>query len=358
MGVEGRVAREIVRLARDRLGVEAVTTSLRVPGTARPAAVDTDDTPTEARAQAPGDGGAQPAGGAQTVRGAQTVVYVAASTGLALDLRLETPARRAGLVSLTRAAFAAAAPGGHLVVVTSAQVYGARADNAVPLPADSPLRAQDDGGLVGDLLAVEAEVAELHAGRPDLQVTILRPAALVGPGVDTTITRHFEAPRLLVLGDSEPLWQFIHVEDVASAVLTVATHEPREELAPVFTVGPPVWLTQSHVEGFSGKRRLVLPAVTALGAARRLQAAGVLSTSGADLDFVRYPWAVSSPGLEALGWSARYDNETCLRILLEQIRENRGLAALRRDAAVGTASAGVALVGTAAMLRRRRRREG
>lgn len=346
MGVEGRVAREIVRLARDRLGVEAVTTSLRAPGTARPAVLDVDEGPTGGRLQALGG------------QGADTVVHVAVSTDLALDLRLATPARRAGLVCLTRAAFAATAQGGHLVVVSSAQVYGARADNPLPLPADAPLRAQDDGGLVGDLLAIEAEVADLHAQRPDLRVTILRPAALVGPGIDTTVTRHFEAPRLLVLGGSEPLWQFVHVEDVASAVLTVVTHQPLEELEEVLTVGPAVWLTQSRVERLSGKRRLVLPAMTALSAAKRLQAAGVLSTSGADLDFVRYPWAVSSEALEALGWSARYDNETCLQILLEQIRQDRGLAALRRDAAVGTASAGVALVGTAAMLRRRRRREG
>lgn len=39
MGVEGRIAREVVSLARARLGVEAVTTSLRAPGTARPALV-------------------------------------------------------------------------------------------------------------------------------------------------------------------------------------------------------------------------------------------------------------------------------------------------------------------------------
>lgn len=344
MGVEGRIARQVVSLSRERLGVEAVTTSLRAPGTARAVVVDPDEGPPSGVLQALGG------------HGADTVVHVALSTDLTLDLRLETPKRRDGLIDLTRAAFAAVAPGGHLIVVTSTRAYGARPDNPIPLPPDAPLRAQDDGGLVGDLLVVEAEVARLHAARPDLRVTKLRSAAVVGPGVDTTITRHFETPRLLVLGGSEPLWQFVHVDDLASAVLAVITHEPAGALGPVVTVGAPDPLTQERVEQISGKRRLVLPAVTALGAAQRLQAAGLLITSGADLDFVRYPWVVSCEALESIGWAARFDNEACVRVMVEQIRRNRAVAALRRDAALGTASAGVALVGTAALLRRRRRR--
>ena len=401
MGVEGRIAREVVSLARARLGVEAVTTSLRAPGTARPAlvpepsasatgalpvapsdpaSIGTADT-THAMNAAGGDAAAAsgpPSGVLQALggHGAAAVVHVALSTDLGLDLRLDTPKRRSGLLELTRAAFAATAPGGLLVAVTSARVYGAHPDNPVPLPPDATLRAQDDEGLVGDLLAVEAEISRLRAQRPDVRVTILRPAALVGPGVDTTITRHFETPRLLVLGGSEPMWQFVHVEDVASAILTLllaqedlAAPSAPEQADPVppardrcvdggwvVTVGAPGALTQVRIEEITGKRRLVLPAVTALGAARRLQAAGVLSTSGADLDYVRHPWVVGSSDLDALGWAPRFDNEACVQVMIEQIRRNRSLAALRRDAAVGTASAGVALVGTAALLRRRRRR--
>lgn len=380
MGVEGRIAREVVSLARARLGVEAVTTSLRAPGTARAALADAVDQWEIEQGEQDGavtEGGVElgpqtatlPALGEQ---GAPVVVHVALSTDLGLDLRLDTPRRRAGLIELTRAAFAATAVGGHLIAVTSARVYGAHPENPVPLAPDAPLRAQDDDGLVGDLLAVEAEVVRLQDQRPDVRITMLRPAALVGPGVDTTITRHFETPRLLVLGGSEPLWQFVHVEDVASAILTILLADPTRTPASadidgtvgtdslnavsVFTVGAPGALTQRRIEEITGKRRLVLPAVTALRAARRLQAAGVLSTSGADLDYVRHPWVVGSRDLEALGWAPRFDNEACVQVMIEQIRGNRGLAALRRDAAVGTASAGVALVGTAALLRRRRRR--
>lgn len=403
IGLEGRIARELLRLARERWGAEAVATVLRTPG-AGPATIPTpspvtgslpvvtavpapDRGPAVAARDAPGAPSAPapsaPASSASassafasstpaphTVAppapappapapepGAPTVVCVALSTDLQRDLRVPTAARRSGLTDLARAAAAATRAGGHLVVVTSARVYGARRTNPVPLPADAPVLGRDDGGLVGDLLAVEVAVARLRTERPDLRITIVRPAAVVGPGVDTTITRHFESPRLLVLSGSKPLWQFVHVHDVATAVMTVVAHRPGPgaPLGPVVTVGAPGLVTQEQVEQVSGKRRLELPAAAALATARRLQAAGVLSTSGVDLDYVCYPWVVASEQLEAAGWRAAYDTEACLHVLLEQLHR-RGLLGLRRDATVGTASAAVALVGTAALMRRRRRK--
>ena len=50
-----------------------------------------------------------------------------------------------------------------MVVVTSAEVFGAHPDNEVPLADHAPLRAVSDDGFVGELLAVEAFVEERAA---------------------------------------------------------------------------------------------------------------------------------------------------------------------------------------------------
>lgn len=341
-GVDGRIAREIVRLGRDRFGVEAVSTRLRAPGLG----------PSNGAKAAKHPAGSHPDSPATS----PVVVHVALSTDLHRDLAVATAVRRAALVELLRASADATAEGGHLVVVSSARVYGARATNPVPIPPEAPLHARDDGGLTGDLLVVEAELEAVRRARPDLRVSVVRAAAVVGPGIDTTISRHFESPRLLVLSGSSPRWQFVHVEDLAAAVMCVVGHGPDGGLGPVVTVGAPGSISQARVELVSGKRRLELPAAVALATARRLHAAGVLNTSGVDLDYVRYPWLVSAEPLEAVGWRAVHDNETCLQVMLDGIRRDRGLLALRRDAAVGTASAAVAVVGTAAIVRRRKRR--
>ncbi len=111
----------------------------------------------------------------------------------------------------------------HVVLVTSAMVYGALADNPVPLPEDAELQATADSAWMGDLLEIERLAAQAPRTHPGLLVTVLRPAALVGGGVDTIFTRHFEAPRLLAVKGSRTRWQFCHVDDLLSALELVVT---------------------------------------------------------------------------------------------------------------------------------------
>ena len=113
---------------------------------------------------------------------------------------------------------AAAAGVARVVIITSASVYGAQADNPVPLDEAAPLRAVPDGSGPGRLLEIEALIARSRAAYPGLAVTVLRPATLVGSGEPSLVSRHFEAPRLLVVRGSTPRWQFVHVDDLAAAV--------------------------------------------------------------------------------------------------------------------------------------------
>jgi len=189
---------------------------------------------------------------------------------------------------------------------------------------------------------------------------MVRPAALVGPGVDTVITRHFEAPRLLTLRDDRMAWQFCHVDDLASAVALCVT----AGLAGPVTVGSPGALNQTAVEAVTGMRRIELPGALAFSTAERLHRVGVLPTPASDLSYVVYPWVVGSARLRDAGWVAGYDNETCLGVVMSEVRGRSALAARRvggKDAALGAAGAAVAVVGTAAIWRQaraRRRRSG
>ena len=58
-----------------------------------------------------------------------------------------------------------------------------------------------------------------------MRFTTVRPAALVGDGVDTALTRYFEAPRLLAVKGGAPAWQLCHVDDLACAVVRVVTRD-------------------------------------------------------------------------------------------------------------------------------------
>jgi nucleoside-diphosphate-sugar epimerase len=278
---------------------------------------------------------------------------------LAIDTDLDGDRRRQGELNVrgTQTVLTAAAATGvrRVVLCTSAMVYGALADNELPLAEDAPLRAVPDGGLLSDWLEVERLAAQAPRTHPGLQVTVVRPATGVGPGVDSLLTRHFEAPRLLVVRDSSPRWQFCHVDDLAAALELAALGR----VAGVVTVACDGWLDQAEVELVSGLRHIELPAALAFGTAERLHRLGVIPAPASDLQYVVHPWVVPSTRLREAGWRPAYDNVTALGLLLEQVQGHHALGARRvgrRDATIGAAGAAVAVVGTAALVRAARRK--
>ena len=74
--------------------------------------------------------------------------------------------------------------------------------------------------MVGDLLEIEHLAERSPRAHLGLEVVVARPAALVGDGIDTVITRHFEAPRLLAVKGCAARWQFCHLDDLVSALAT------------------------------------------------------------------------------------------------------------------------------------------
>ena len=286
-------------------------------------------------------------------------IDVIVHTDLDTSLDTEASARTAWNVrgAQTVLTAAAAAGVGRVVLVTSAMVYGALPDNPVPLPEDAPLRAIPDGSLVADYLEIEQLAERAPKAHPGLAVTVVRPAALAGPGVDTVFTRHFEAPRLLMVKDTEPCWQFCHVDDLASALVQAAIGEIDGQI----NVASDGWLSQQQVEELSGLRRMELPEALALGAAERLHRLRLTPAPATDLQYVMHPWAVSTDRLKATGWEPGYTNTEAFQELLLEIHGHHAALARRlgkKDAAttLGAAGATVALVGTAALVRRARKK--
>jgi nucleoside-diphosphate-sugar epimerase len=248
---------------------------------------------------------------------------------------------------------------GRVVLVTSAMVYGARPDNPVPLPEDAPLLADSGGSLAGDLLEIEELARRSRRVNPGTAVTVVRPAALVGSAVDTLLTRHFEAPRLLAVRGCAPRWQFCHVDDLVSALELAAAGTVTGD----FAVGCDGSLSQAEVEAQSGLKSVELPARLTFSAAQRLHRLGVTPAPAVELRYVVYPWVVDCRALHAVGWRPSFSNAEALAVLLAERAGHHavvGRRLARKDAAItaaGAAGTAAAVIGTAAIVRQVRKKK-
>jgi len=282
---------------------------------------------------------------AARLRGADTVVHLATT----YDAALPAAERRATNVRGTELVLQAARAAGasRVVLTTSADVWGAVPGRRVPLPDASPAAGgPDDTALVGDHVEVERLAAQVDG----LRVTVLRPAVLVGGSLgrayDGVLLRQLlTSPRLLAVRGIEPQWQLCHTDDLLAALELAALGRVEGPLG----VGCDGALPQSRVETVSGRRRLELPAEVALATAERLHRSGVSTASPRELDHLLAPLVVAADGLRAAGWVPGWTNESALAAYLADRRGDG------RTGAVTAAGATVALMGTAALVRRVRR---
>jgi nucleoside-diphosphate-sugar epimerase len=275
-----------------------------------------------------------------------------------LDLAPDSDARqrRAFNVRGAQTVLTAAAAGrvGRVILLTSSMVYGARPDNPVPLPEDAPVAADADSSVAGDMIEIEQLARRSPRANPGMAVTVVRPAALVGEPVDTLVTRHFEAPRLLTVKGCAPRWQFCHIDDLTSALEFAVSGG----LDGQFTVGCDGWLEQDEVEEISGMKSIELPARLTFGTAQRLHRLGVTPAPAMDLRYVVYPWVTDCAALRTAGWRPQFTNAEALRALLDQRKGHHAVAGrriARKEATITAAGATVAVIGTAAIVRRARR---
>ena len=293
---------------------------------------------------------------AARLAGVDVVVHADMDTSAATEPRQRRALNVRGAQTVLTAA--AAERVGRVVLVTSAMVYGARPDNPVPLPEDAPLLADADGSVAGDLLEVEEIARRSRRVNPGTAVTVVRPAGLVGDGVDTLLTRHFEAPRLLAVRGCAPRWQFCHVDDLVSALELAAAGQVGGD----FAVGCDGSLSQDEVESLSGMKSIELPARLTFGTAQRLHRLGATPAPAAELRYVVYPWVVDCAALRAAGWQPSISNAEALAVLLAARGGHHavvGRRLARKDAALtaaGAAGTAAAVLGTAAIVRHARKR--
>lgn len=266
----------------------------------------------------------------RTLAGAHAVVHLAAQVNPPHP-RFRERMRRLHVGGLQRALTSAVAVGvPHFLLCSSAVVYGAWPDNPLPLAEDHPLRPNPGFPYALDKACQEA-CAQVFIDR--LSLGVVRPAVIYGGEAHNYLSEILRvAPGMLpAIDDRRPPLQFVHVDDVARALLAML----HARASGVFNLGPPDVLSYEEVAALAGCRVVALsgawvrPALDALAPLLPPQ----LRAPSYVLDVLQHPFVVSPAKLCArLGFAFRHSSADALRAMLEGPRRRRATGSSREAA--------------------------
>ncbi|PWN01934.1 epimerase [Nocardioides silvaticus] len=190
-----------------------------------------------------------------------------------------------------------------LVVKSTTTVYGASSADPAMFTEDMQPRGRARTGYAKDAAEVEAYVRGFARRRPDVTVTTLRCANVIGPGVVSPVTSYFRLPVIPTVLGFDPRLQFLHESDLNR----VLRHAVTAGVHGTFNIAGDDVLMLSQA-----LRRLQRPSVPLPGFAFGGLGSALKSTRLADLSpelvtFLTYGRGVDTTRMRAeLGFEPRY----------------------------------------------------
>jgi len=222
----------------------------------------------------------------------------------------ETLMARVNVEGTRRVLDAAAAVGVRKVIrVSSAAVYGAWANNPVPLTEDTALRPNP--GFAPGVHAAEVErlLGEWSEEHPAVTVTTLRSAPVLGAGAERLPSRLLLGrPPLRVRGATPPV-QVVHVDDLVDALLLAVA----DDLPGTYNVAADGWLGADDARALLPRSLLPpMPAELLERTLARAWGSGLGDVPPSVVPYLVHPWVVANDRLRAAGWQPRHSNEDAI----------------------------------------------
>ncbi|MEY3589279.1 MAG: hypothetical protein RJA47_1875 [Actinomycetota bacterium] len=212
------------------------------------------------------------------------------------------------IVDVTRSFLRSATDSGqsHVILVSTAMVYGAWPNNPVPISEREPVRPVPSFAFAVSCATSEALVDEWRTAVPGRTATILRPVPVVSPDRPSRLV-HALADALGGEAVSADLAaQFLHEDDLDSAKQLVRRLKPDG----ILNVAPDGSIRGERLHELSSHAiNMALPAWVreSIDAVRWRFMNGPVPPGLRE--YARHSWHVSNEKLRALGWVPRVSNE-------------------------------------------------
>jgi UDP-glucose 4-epimerase len=203
-----------------------------------------------------------------------------------------------GTINLLAAAGSEESAVRHLVVKSSALVYGAgphdpywfRESASRAEPAETPIERS--------LLEVESYVRDFAGENPAVRVAVLRFANVLGEDIVTPLSRALDLPFVPTIAGFDPQLQFVAESDVVRSIeFTV-----RNRLAGTYNVAGSGRLPWSEILAIAGRQPLLLPPVLTGLTTEALTRLGILELPREVMALLRFGRGIDNRRLRAAGF--------------------------------------------------------
>ena len=221
-----------------------------------------------------------------------------------------------------------------LVVKSSAAVYGSSPRDPAMFTEDMGPKALPRAGFGKDSVEVEGYVRGFSRRRPDVDISMLRFANIIGPGIRTSLTDYFALPVVPVPLGYDARLQFVHEADAVGALL-FATTGPSSGITNIAGAGV---ITVTQAAGLAGRPVLPVPMPAAGLFGLVLKRSGLADFSSDQVQFLAYGRGLDTRRMrEVLGFEPVYTTRTAFEDYVRGIP-----AVVPGGAALGSAVSGVA----------------
>ncbi|MFN2199493.1 MAG: NAD-dependent epimerase/dehydratase family protein [Anaerolineales bacterium] len=206
-----------------------------------------------------------------------------------------------------------------IVLKSSTGIYGAFPNNPGFIHEEHDLRGSRRYGYLRDLTEIESFCNGFRQQHPEVQLTILRYANIVGPDVSTPMTRFLSDRYAPILLGFDPMMQFVHQADVINSLL----HAIREDHPGTYNIAAEGLMPLTKAMAIVGK--LPLPVVHVF-AYWGLSAFGPTAQKHMPIepDYLRYRWVADTARMSTdFGFIPMYTAKETLREFAGELRTQK-----------------------------------
>jgi len=203
-----------------------------------------------------------------------------------------------------------------ILYTSSTTAYGFHPDNPIPLTEESPLRGNEDFTYGKNKREIEDVFEEFIREHPEINVTVLRPCFVVGPGFDNGMSRYLTQGKIPLPSQTAPM-QFVHEDDLLRAIL----HCLEKSVKGVFNIAGHGTMTFEEMADVQGHKTVNLPDFLLNGLTTLLYALRLKDTKKSSLNMARYPW-IASPEkfIKQTGFEYVYNTKSAFEDFVKHIQ--------------------------------------